>query len=87
MNPLLTEDRVLTLDRDGAELWPGAASGHLEAIVQALANQPANHAGIRLTGIPVLSDLLGARGPIGIRSARVLGPAVRPVRMILFWRV
>lgn len=84
MNPLLTEDRVLTLDRDGAELWPGAASGHLEAIVQALANQPADHAGIRLTGIPVLSDLLGARGPIGVRVGRPLGPAARPVRLIHF---
>jgi hypothetical protein len=78
------EDRVLTLDCDGAELWPGGASGYLEAIVQSLANQPADHAGIRLTGIPILSDLLGARGPIGIRVTRTLGPAARPVRMILF---
>jgi hypothetical protein len=74
----------LTLGRDGAELWPGAASGHLEAIVQVLANQPGDHAGIRLTGIPMLSALLGAQGPIGIRVARALGPAARPVRMILF---
>lgn len=84
MSATSVEDRVLTLDRDGAELWPGAASRHLEAIVQALANQPGDHAGIRLTGIPMLSDLLGAGGPVGIRVARALGPATRPVRMILF---
>jgi len=84
MSATPAEDRVLTLDRDGAELWPSAASRHLEAIVQALANQPGDHAGIRLTGIQMLSDLLGAGGPIGVRVARALGPATRPVRMILF---
>lgn len=84
MSAARSEDRVLTLGRDGAELWPGAASGHLEAIVEALAILPSDHAGIRLTGIPVLSDLLGARGPVGSRVARALGPATRPVRMILF---
>ena len=76
--------RALVLDRDGAELWPGAASGHLEAIVRALASQPSDQAGVRLIGIPVLSDLLGARGSIGVRVAEALGPATRPVRMILF---
>lgn len=76
--------RALTLDRDGAELWPGAASGHLKAIVRALASQPGDQAGIRLTGISVLSDLLGAQGSIGIRVAGALGSAARPVRMILF---
>jgi hypothetical protein len=84
VNETLAEDRVLTLDRDGAELWPRAASGHLEAVVGPLASQPGDHAGIRLTGIPMLSELLGARGPIGVRVAQALGPATRPVRMILF---
>jgi len=79
-----TEDRTLKLDRDGAELWRGAASGDLEAIVRALASQPGDQAGIRLTGIPELSELLGARGSIGVLVAGVLGPATRPVRMILF---
>ncbi|MGN6818037.1 MAG: phytanoyl-CoA dioxygenase family protein [Sphingomonas sp.] len=78
------EDRALTLGRDGVELWAGAASGHLPAIIQAVASQPADHAGIRLTGIPALNDLLNARGAIGALVARHLGPAARPVRMILF---
>lgn len=84
MSATSAEARILTLDRDGAERWPGAASAHLEAIVRALASQPSDHAGIRLTGIPMLSDLLGAGGSIGIRVARALRPATRPVRMILF---
>lgn len=84
MSVISTEDRTLKLDRDGAERWRGAASGHLEAIVRALARQPGDQAGIRLTGIPELSELLGARGSIGVRVAGVLGRATRPVRMILF---
>jgi hypothetical protein len=74
----------LAFDRDGAERWRGAASVHLEAIVRALARQPGDQAGIRLIGIPELSDLFGAGGAIGIRIAGVLGRATRPVRMILF---
>jgi len=78
------DDRALRLGRDGAEHWPGAAAGHLPAILQAMASVPGDHAGIRLTGIPALNDLLDARGAIGARVARHLGPATRPVRMILF---
>jgi hypothetical protein len=84
VNVTAADDRILMLDRDGAELWPGAASGHLEAIVRALASQPGDQAGVRLTGISVLSDLLGAQGQIGVRVAGTLGSATRPVRMILF---
>jgi len=84
MSSTAAEDYTLTLDRDGAELWPDAASAHLTKIIEALANQPSDHAGVRLTGIPILSDLLDARGAIGARVARELGSWARPVRMILF---
>lgn len=84
MTTISAGSRTLVLDRDGAALWPGAASDHLAEIVEALANQPPDQAGIRLTGIPMLSDLLGAQGAIGAHVARELGPATRPVRMILF---
>lgn len=76
--------RSLTLDRDGAELWEGAATGHLFAITQAVESQPADHAGIRLTGITALTDLLDSRGVIGALVVRHLGPGTRPVRVILF---
>ncbi|WP_245661814.1 phytanoyl-CoA dioxygenase family protein [Sphingomonas pruni] len=78
------EGRALNLDGDGAELWLGAASGYLSAIMQAVESQPADHAGLRLTGIPALTNLLNARGAIGALVARHLRPATRPVRMILF---
>jgi len=52
--------------------------------MQAVESQPADHAGIRLTGIPALTDLLDSRGAIGALVARYLGPRARPVRTILF---
>lgn len=77
-------DVDLTLDADGAEYWPGAASPHLSVIAAAIADQPSDQAGIRMTGISALSDLLGAEGPIGALVAHRLGAATRPVRLILF---
>lgn len=80
----LAADRVLMLDIDGAELWPGAASPHLRAIERAIAHQPGDQAGIRLIGVDALSGLLGSRSAIGMIVAQRLGSATRPVRMILF---
>jgi ectoine hydroxylase-related dioxygenase (phytanoyl-CoA dioxygenase family) len=76
--------RALTLDLDGAEHWPDAASKYLQAIEQAIARHPSGQAGIRLTGIAVLSALLEAEGAIGECVEQCLGPGTRPVRMILF---
>jgi hypothetical protein len=76
--------RALTLDLDGAEHWPDAAPEHLRAIEQAIVCHPSDQAGIRLTGIAALGALLEAKGPIGGRVERCLGPRTRPVRMILF---
>jgi len=77
-------DRDLTLDEHGAERWRGAASHHLPEIQQAVADQPMDRAGLRLTRVVALSHLLGASGPIGALIARRLGSSTRPVRMILF---
>lgn len=77
-------DRVLSLRSDGAEYWQGAASPHLMAIETALAGQPNDKAGVRLTGISVLDGLLAWNGAIGALVARHIGKASRPVRMILF---
>jgi len=77
-------DRDLTLDKYGAERWRGAASPYLPEIEQAIADQPIDQAGIRLTGVTALSYLLDASGPIGALVARCLGPSTRPVRLILF---
>lgn len=80
----LAADLDLALDRDGAEYWPGAALRYLPAIEHAIADQPADQAGIRLAGVAALSRLLDATGPIGTLVARRLGPSTLPVRMILF---
>lgn len=53
-------------------------------IAAAIADQPSNQAGIRMTGISALSDLLSAEGPIGALVAHRLGAATRPIRLILF---
>lgn len=74
----------LTLQRDGAELWRDAAAACLPAIERAVADRPADQAGIRLVGIDALSALLVSDGPIGSRVAAHLGSNTRPVRMILF---
>lgn len=84
MTAALAVTRLLALGLDGAEHWPGAASEHLHLVEQAIASHPGDRAGIRLTGVAALSALLEAQGPIGGRVARCLGPATRPVRMILF---
>jgi hypothetical protein len=75
---------TLTLDRDGARLLPGAASAVLPMIEAALAEVPAERAGVRLHGLAGLRDLLAATGAIGAIAAEALGPDTRPVRALLF---
>jgi hypothetical protein len=75
----------LTIDKDGAQLFRAALSmtqlGDLES---ALATQPRDQAGVRLSGIPELRPFLSPVGPIGEIPALALGPECLPVRAILF---
>jgi hypothetical protein len=76
---------TLSFDRDGAELFPAAADETVLTMVEtALADLPADRAGLRLYGVAGLADLLGPAGRIGALAAAVLGEGVRPVRAILF---
>jgi hypothetical protein len=55
--------------------------GDLES---ALATQPRDQAGVRLSGIPELRPFLGPAGPVGEIPALALGPECLPVRATLF---
>ncbi len=74
----------LDLTEHGGALFPGAASSILGALETVLAKLPADHAGLRLHGIPGFAALLDATGPIGRLAADRLGGGVRAVRAILF---
>ena len=75
----------LTINKEGAQLFRAVLStrqlGDLES---ALASQPRDHAGVRLSGIPELRPFLSAAGPVGQIPASVLGSECHPVRAILF---
>lgn len=68
----------------GAQLFRSAISHCIDDLVSALADVPANEAGVRLHGICALDPILGRKGPIGAIAASVLGNSSRPVRAILF---
>jgi hypothetical protein len=75
----------MQLSRHGAQHIPVALSSeNLEQLEQALAGTPPDRPGIRLTGLPALSDFLSPKGCIGRHAAATLGPAARPVRALLF---
>jgi Phytanoyl-CoA dioxygenase (PhyH) len=75
---------VLTFKENGAQLFCGVAQAALAGIGDIIAGLPADRAGIRLYGIPALRRLLSPSGSVGSVAARVLGPACRPVRAVLF---
>ena len=79
----LSSDQLM-LKHHGAALYPGAALAVLGDLETALADLPADNAGLRLHGIPGLAAPLDASGPLGRIAADRLGPASRPVRAILF---
>ncbi|MCU1337848.1 MAG: hypothetical protein JWO19_3429 [Bryobacterales bacterium] len=80
---VLTED--MTMGKEGAQLLKAALSAsQLSALQRALAAQPRDHAGVRLSGIPELRPFLDPAGPVGQIPASVLGPECLPVRAILF---
>lgn len=72
------------LDRHGAQHFAGAALDCIAALEAGLADFLTGQPGVRLTGIPALRDVLAADGPIGSLPGRLLGPACRPVRALLF---
>jgi len=82
---LLVRLEELTIGKEGAQLFKNALSmtqlGDLES---ALAAQPRDHAGVRLSGIPELRPFLSPAGPVGQIPASALGTECLPVRAILF---
>jgi hypothetical protein len=76
--------RTLRLDTDGAELHGAVLSSDaLGELMQVLAEQPADQAGIRLFGVSGLEDFLEPQSRIG-RLTADMGGRPRPVRAILF---
>ena len=75
----------ITIQKEGAQLFKAALSrARLRELERALANQPRDHAGVRLSGIPELRPFLSPTGPVGAIAVSVLGPECLPVRAILF---
>ena len=75
----------LTLAKDGAQLFRTALSmTQLRDLESALAAQPRDHAGVRLSGIPELRPFLSPAGAVGQIPASIMGPECLPVRAILF---
>lgn len=75
----------LSLDRDGAQLFRSAVSPiDLRSILETLADQPSDQAGVRLFGVTALSPFLEADGPVGAVVAQSVAGVFRPVRAILF---
>jgi hypothetical protein len=74
----------LTLERDGAEHLPDAATPVLPMIEAALEALPADRPGLRLRGNGTLTRLLDSQGAIGRIAADRLGARARPVRAIAF---
>jgi hypothetical protein len=75
----------LDFHQDGAEHIAGALSDtELDSVLAALADQPSDHAGVRLFGVAALRPVLAADGPLGRIAAKRMTGAPRPVRAILF---
>jgi Phytanoyl-CoA dioxygenase (PhyH) len=75
----------MTIQREGAQLFRAALFGaQLSELERALSDQPRDHAGVRLSGIPELRPCLSSTGPVGHIPASILGPECLPVRAILF---
>ena len=72
------------LTTQGAAHHPGAANAMLPALHRLIAALPADRAGLRLHGNPLLADLLAPDSAPGRIAAAMLGPPARPVRAILF---
>lgn len=80
MNP----DAAFNFSVDGARLFKGALQPCTAKLIAALADVPADEAGVRIHGIKALRPLLASDGCIGAVAASVLGVRAKPVRAILF---
>jgi hypothetical protein len=75
----------LNVENDGAQLFKAALSAiQLEALECAIAAQPRNQAGVRLSAVPGLRPFLSPAGPVGRIPASTLGAGCFPVRALLF---
>jgi hypothetical protein len=74
----------LTIADHGAQLFRSAALDDLSGLLAALADLPAEQAGVRISGLPGLRPYLAPGGSIGAVASRALGAEGRPVRAILF---
>lgn len=75
----------MLLDTDGAERHRAVLDGaSLLRLMDVLADQPADQAGIRLYGVEGLDAFIGPTGPIGGLALSSMGGKPRPVRAILF---
>lgn len=68
----------------GAVRMDAAAREELCGVALAIAQLPEDRPGLRLNGLPGLSELLDPRGAIGLCVAPFAGGSARPVRAILF---
>jgi hypothetical protein len=82
---LVVTAEEMTISKDGAQLFKDALSApQLSELESALAGQPRDHAGVRLSGLLELRPLLSSAGSVGQIPASILGAGCFPVRAILF---
>lgn len=80
---LLLEE--LKIQNEGAQLFKAALSAiQLDALEWAIAAQPRDQAGVRLSAVPELQPFLSSAGPVGRIPASTLGTGCFPVRALLF---
>ena len=75
---------ALTLDRDGAQLFPNLLGEKLLSDLEDILSGHAGGVGVRIHGDPKLSDWILRKSPLGNLARTVLGPDAEPVRVILF---
>jgi hypothetical protein len=69
----------MTIEKGGAQLFKAALSAiQVSGLEIALASQPRDQAGVRLTEIPDLGPFLSPAGPVGNVAASILVPNVFP---------
>ena len=74
----------LTLDRDGAQLFPKLISRDLLADLVSILSVRPGRAGVRISGNPQLFNWIVQDSPLGKLSGSLLGTEAQPVRAILF---
>jgi hypothetical protein len=74
----------LTLDRDGAQLFPNLLSSDLLAGLETILSSRPPKPGVRIRGDPELSDWVSRKSPLGQLASTCLGAEAQPVRAILF---